>query len=87
MTQSRNTWRDTKKADCRYGRTCRLNKKMKGQKTFHPDVKMYKKKFAPEGTPEELKEWYQYRNLAFSSDYKIDESLFERSLLDEVRKI
>ena len=59
---------------------------MKGQKIFHPDVKMYKKKFAPEGTPEELKEWYQYRNLAFSSDYKIDESLFERSLLDEVRK-
>lgn len=64
----------------------RLNKKMKGQKIFHPDVKMYKKKFAPEGTPKELKEWYQYRNLAFSSDYKIDESLFERSLLDEVRK-
>ena len=64
----------------------RLEKKLKSQDIYKPDVRMYKKKFAPEGVSEELAKWYQYKNLAFTSDFKIDDNLFDRSILDEVQE-
>ena len=64
----------------------RLDKLISSQDMFKPDVRMYKKKFAPEGTPEDIKKWFQYRNIAFTSDYRIDEALFDRSILDITEK-
>ncbi len=64
----------------------RLDKLISSQDMFKPDVRMYKKKFAPEGTPEDIKKWFQYRNIAFTSDYRIDEALFARSILDITEK-
>ncbi|GFI61781.1 hypothetical protein IMSAG049_00950 [Clostridiales bacterium] len=62
----------------------RLNNKLKKQTQFVVDVQLYKKNFVPEGADPEIVNWYQYRNLAIISDYKITDSLFKREILDEV---
>ena len=62
----------------------RLDKLIKSQDFFLPDMNIYKKNFVPEGTDKTIAHWYQYRNLAFTSEYTITDSLFDRSLLDEV---
>lgn len=64
----------------------RLDKKIKGQEVFLPDGGMYKKNFVPEGADRSIAHWYQYRNLAFTSQYRISDSLFERVLLDEAQE-
>ena len=53
---------------------------------FKPDGNFYKKNFTPEGTPENLRKWFQMKNIAFTSDYRIEEGLFDRSILDTVEK-
>ncbi len=63
----------------------RLDKKIKGQKTFLPDGGIYKKNFVPKDADRAIAHWYQYRNPAFTSQYQITDSLFERELLDEVQ--
>ncbi len=63
----------------------KLDKKLKGQDIFAPESRMYKKNFAPEGVDKEIAHWYQYRNLGFTSEYKITDSLFDRRILDEVQ--
>lgn len=64
----------------------RLDDRLKTQDIFVPDVKLYKKNFTPEGTAPELAKWYQFRNLALTSEYRITDSLFDRSILDEVER-
>lgn len=64
----------------------RLETRLKKQDTYLPDVKMYKKNFTPEGVSGELSKWYQFKNLAFTSEYRIEESLFDRTILDEVQE-
>lgn len=64
----------------------KLDKLLISQDFFKPDVRLYKKNFAPEGTADDMKKWFQFRNIAFTSDYRIDESLFDRSILDVTQK-
>ena len=64
----------------------RLDARLKKQDIYQPDVQMYKKNFTPEGVPDGLGRWYQFKNLAFISQYRIEETLFDRSILDEVQE-
>lgn len=64
----------------------RMEKLISSQDFFKPDMRLYKKKFAPEGTPEDIQKWFQFRNIAFTSDYRIEDALFDRSILDIAEK-
>lgn len=64
----------------------RLDKKLRSQTKFMADVKLYKKNFAPEGVSPEIANWYQYKNLALTSEHIITDSLFTRDILDETEK-
>ena len=75
-----------KKLAADYAAVERLDKKLAAQDFFKPDGNFYKKNFTPEGTPENLRKWFQMKNIAFTSDYSIEEELFDRSILDTVEK-
>ena len=40
----------------------------------------------PEGTPKNIEKWFQFRNVAFASDYRMDEELFTKDILDVVEE-
>ena len=75
-----------KKLAADYAAVERLDKKLAAQDFFKPDGNFYKKNFTPEGTPENLRKWFQMKNIAFTSDYRIEEGLFDRSILDTVER-
>lgn len=64
----------------------RLEKKLAGQSFFKADTRLYKKNFIPEGTPKNIEKWFQFRNVAFASDYRMDEELFTKDILDVVEE-
>lgn len=62
----------------------RINKMVSSQDYFKADVNVYKKNFVPGGTDESISNWYQYRNIALTSDYRMDNELFTHEIADMV---
>ena len=63
-----------------------LKRVLAEQSLFAADTERYKKSFVPEGADGDIADWYQLKNVAFTSEYRIDDILFERELLDEIER-
>ena len=63
-----------------------LKKSLQDRVFFKADTRLYKKNFIPEGTPKNIEKWFQFRNVAFTSDYRMDEELFTKDILDVVEE-
>lgn len=64
----------------------RIDKMISSQDYFKVDVDIYKKNFIPEGTNKNIAKWYQYRNIALTSDYKMDRELFSHDIINIVEE-
>ena len=53
---------------------------------FTEEMCIRDRNFIPEGTPKNIEKWFQFRNVAFTSDYRMDEELFTKDILDVVEE-
>lgn len=64
----------------------RIDKMILKQDYFKANVGVYKKNFIPEDADKDIAKWYQYRNIALTSDYNIGDELFSNDIIDVVER-
>ena len=63
-----------------------FEKMISEQDAFVSDVELYKKNFAPEGIDENIKKWFQFKGISFSTTSKLTPEVFNNEIVDIVEE-